>query len=162
MAVTEDGDVYVHGGESERGGLLSGFSVYQQRNVAWEHAIDLPSTSAAEQPPGAASENMTPGSRAQHTLVACGEYLVLYGGECDPQERRGGVTDPALYLFHTLSHEWVRKNTRSGLCFTIASAQGRTLRGELAIFDAGHKRWTLRHLYTAISRATAYDSVSVE
>ena len=62
----------------------------------------------------------------------------------------------------TLSHEWVRRNTRSGLCFTIASAQGRTLRGELAIFDAGHKRWTLRHLYTAISSATAYDSLSVE
>ena len=137
VAVTEDGDVYVHGGESERGGLLSGFSVYQQRNVAWEHAIDLPSTSAAEQPPGAASENMTPGSRAQHTLVACGEYLVLYGGECDPQERCGGVTDPALYLFHTLSHEWVRFDISQRDDAVVAQPPGRL--GHSMCVRAGHE-----------------------
>ena len=61
-----------------------------------------------------------------------------------------------------LSHAWVAKHTRSGLCFTISSAQGRSIPGELGIWDSSHKRFGLRHLYTCLSRATAYDLLSLE
>ena len=63
---------------------------------------------------------------------------------------------------YTLSHEWIRKNCRSGYCFTIASAQGRTIPGEIGMWDCKHKRFTLRHLYTCLSRATSYSNLSVE
>ena len=63
--------------------------------------------------------------------------------------------------FH-LSHAWVAKHTRSGLCYTISSAQGRRISGELGVFDTEHPRWSLRHLYTALSRATAAALLSIE
>ena len=63
---------------------------------------------------------------------------------------------------YTLSHEWVRKNARSGLCFTIASAQGRTIWGDIGIWDSGHPKFTLRHLYTCLFRSTAFILLSLE
>ncbi len=62
----------------------------------------------------------------------------------------------------TLSHDWVRKHTRSGYCFTIASAQGRTIPGDLGIYDTAHKRFGLRHLYTCLSRAQKFENLSIE
>ena len=56
-----------------------------------------------------------------------------------------------------LPHAWVARHTRSGLCYTISSAQGRTIPGELGIFDTGSI-----HLYTALSRATAAALLSIE
>jgi len=43
---------------------------------------------------------------------------------------------------------WVRKNTRSGLCSTMVSAQGRTIPGDNSIYDMSHPRASLRQLYT--------------
>ena len=39
-----------------------------------------------------------------------------------------------------LPHAWVAKHTRSGLCYTISSAQGHTISAELGIFETDHPR----------------------
>ena len=61
-----------------------------------------------------------------------------------------------------MSHDWVRKHTRSGYCYTIASAQGRTIPGDIGIYDTSHKRFSRRHLYTCLSRAQRYADISIE
>ena len=79
-----------------------------------------------------------------------------------PMRTQNSLLDDILDAEFRLSHAWVTKHTRSGLCYTISSAQGRTIFGELGIFDTDHPRWSLRHLYTALSRATAAALLSIE
>ena len=65
----------------------------------------------------------------------------------------------------TLPKEWVRTHTRSQLCMTLSSSQGRSLGNTLGIWDAGktpHPRWPIRHTYVAISRGKKYDQISFE
>ena len=45
---------------------------------------------------------------------------------------------------------------------TIASAQGRTIFGEIGVGDTNHTRFALRHLYTCLSRAQKYTDPSIE
>ena len=46
------------------------------------------------------------------------------------------------------THAFCRVNSRSALCFTISSAQGRTIEGSIALYDLSHPRYSIRHLYT--------------
>ena len=57
------------------------------------------------------------------------------------RDREGGGEYP-------LSHEWVRLHTRSGHCYTKASAQGRTIPGGIGVYDTAHPRFSRRQLYT--------------
>ena len=63
---------------------------------------------------------------------------------------------------HSLSHSFVAEKTRLGWCYTIASAQGRTLEGRVAIHDTRHPRFSIRHLTTPLSRARSAEMVSIE
>ena len=63
---------------------------------------------------------------------------------------------------HSLSHSFVAEKTRLGWCYTIASAQGRTLEGRVAIHDTRHPRFSIRHLTTTLSRARSAEQVSIE
>ena len=60
------------------------------------------------------------------------------------------------------THSFCRANLRSALCFTISSAQGRTIPGTIGLYDLAHPRYTLRHLYTCCNRSTALGSLSCE
>ena len=60
------------------------------------------------------------------------------------------------------THSFCKANLRSALCFTISSAQGRTLRGTIGLYDLAHPRHTRRHLYTCISRSQAFGNLSCE
>ena len=60
------------------------------------------------------------------------------------------------------THSFCKANLRSALCFTISSAQGRTLRGSIGLYDLSHPRYTRRHLYTCISRSQAFGNLSCE
>ena len=71
------------------------------------------------------------------------------------QDRESGQT-------HTLPHEFVRVHCRSGHAYTIASCQGRQYSGSVALWDTRHARFTRRHLYTALSRARAWEALSIE
>ena len=59
---------------------------------------------------------------------------------------------------HVLSHQWVAERTRLGYCFTIASAQGQTLFGSVALWDVSHPRYSLRHLFTSLSRGQNFEN----
>ena len=63
---------------------------------------------------------------------------------------------------HTLTHEFVRTSCRSGHAYTIASCQGRQYTGTVGLWDTRHAKWSKRHAYTALSRARAYDALSIE
>ena len=63
---------------------------------------------------------------------------------------------------HTLLHDFVRLHCRSGHAYTISSCQGRQYSGSVALWDTRHPRWTKRHAYTALSRARAYEALSME
>ena len=63
---------------------------------------------------------------------------------------------------HALSLQFVAERTRLGYCFTIASAQGRTLEGSVAVWDTRHPRFTRRHLVTCLSRGREASKVSIE
>ena len=63
---------------------------------------------------------------------------------------------------HSLSHSSVAERTRLGWRYTIASAQGRTLEGRVAIHDTRHPRFSIRHLTTTLSRARSAELVSIE
>ena len=60
------------------------------------------------------------------------------------------------------THSFCRTNLRSALCFTISSAQGRTIPGTIGLYDLAHPRFTLRHLYTRISRSQAFGNLLCE
>ena len=60
------------------------------------------------------------------------------------------------------THSFCKAFLRSALCFTISSAQGRTLRGSIGLYDLSHPRYTRRHLYTCISRSQAFGNLSCE
>ena len=60
------------------------------------------------------------------------------------------------------AHSFCKTNLRSALCFTISSAQGQTSPGTLGLYDLSHPRYSLRHLYTCISRGQSFDAISVE
>ena len=60
------------------------------------------------------------------------------------------------------THSFCKANLRSALCFTISSAQGRTLRGSIGLYDLSHPRYTRRHLYTCISRSQAFGHLLCE
>ena len=51
--------------------------------------------------------------------------------KCDDTDRRD-----------TVPHSFVAEKTQLGYCFTIASAQGRTLNGSVAIWDTRHPRFS--------------------
>ena len=53
------------------------------------------------------------------------------------------------------THSFCKANLRSALCFTISSAQGRTIPRTIGLYDLAHPRYTLRHLYTCCSRSRA-------
>ena len=63
---------------------------------------------------------------------------------------------------HQLSHSFVAEKTRLEWCYTIASSQGRTLEGRVAIHDTRHPRFSIRHLTTCLSRARSAELVSLE
>ena len=60
------------------------------------------------------------------------------------------------------THSFGNANLRSALCFTISSAQGRTIPGTIGLYDLAHPRYSLRHLYTCCSRARGFDKLSCE
>ena len=60
------------------------------------------------------------------------------------------------------THSFCRANLRSALCFTISSAQGRTIPGTIGLYDLAHPRYTLRHLYTCCSRSRAFANLSCD
>ena len=60
------------------------------------------------------------------------------------------------------THSFCKANLRSALCFTISSAQGRTIPGTIGLYDLAHPRYTLRHLYTCCSRSRAFANLSCE
>ena len=60
------------------------------------------------------------------------------------------------------THSFCRANLRNALCFTISSAQGRTIPGTIGLYDLAHPRYTRRHLYTCISRSQAFGNLSCE
>ena len=60
------------------------------------------------------------------------------------------------------THSFCKANLRSALCFTISSAQGRTIPGTIGLYDLAHPRYTRRHLYTCISRSQAFGNLSCE
>ena len=72
------------------------------------------------------------------------------------------VKDRESGEIHTLSHEFVRASCRSGHAFTIASCQARQFGGSVALWDTHHKMWTKRHAYTSLSRARAWEALSIE
>ena len=63
---------------------------------------------------------------------------------------------------YTLSHEFVRLHCRSGHAYTIASCQGRQYSGSVALWDTRARHWSKRHAYTALSRARAWEALSIE
>ena len=94
------------------------------------------------------------------------------------QEKKQGVLNNAFYIVKTvaedkitiqckisgkemtLSHEFVAQYLRLSHALTIAGIQGATLDGRIRIFT-NHPRFTLRHLFVTISRATSYANVEV-
>ena len=62
---------------------------------------------------------------------------------------------------HQVSHQFVQEKMRLGYCFTIASAQGRTL-SDVAVWDSRHPRFSKRHLFTCLSRGRSAARVSIE
>ena len=60
------------------------------------------------------------------------------------------------------THSFCKANLRSALCFTISSARGRTIAGTIGLYDLGHKRYSIRHLYTCCSRSEAFGNLSCE
>ena len=60
------------------------------------------------------------------------------------------------------THSFCKANLRSALCFTISSAQGRTISGTIGLDDLSHPRYTRRHLYTCCSRSRAFSILSCE
>mmetsp|Transcript_9122 Transcript_9122/g.21466 ORF Transcript_9122/g.21466 Transcript_9122/m.21466 type:complete len:457 (+) Transcript_9122:181-1551(+) len=91
-----NGFLYVYGGETETD-LLRGLSVYDSQNVRWS---DVEVVSA------------NPGQRSQAQMVVVEDLLVLYGGICNPQER-GDCVDPAMYIFHIESKQWLQVDCAS-------------------------------------------------
>ena len=63
----------------------------------------------------------------------CEKHVQL---KCDDTDRK-----------YTVPHSFVAEKTHLGYCFTIASAQGRTLNGSVAIWDTRHPRFSKRHLF---------------
>ena len=72
------------------------------------------------------------------------------------------ATDRESGQLHTLSHDFVRPHCRSGHAYTISSCQGRQCSGSVALCGTGHARFTRRRLYTALSRARAWEALSIE
>ena len=60
------------------------------------------------------------------------------------------------------THSFCQANLRSALCFTISSAQGRTIPGTIGLYDLAHPRYSLRHLYACCSRSRASGNLSCE
>ena len=60
------------------------------------------------------------------------------------------------------THSFCKANLRPALCFTISSAQGRTIPGTIGLYDLSHPRYTRRHLYTCCSRSRAFGNLSCE
>ena len=54
-----------------------------------------------------------------------------------------------------------RTNFISGFCFTCHSVQGQTIETEYTIFDIYNKRISREWIYTAITRATALENITI-
>ena len=50
---------------------------------------------------------------------------------------------------------------RSGFAITCHRAQGKTIQGKIRIYDTDHPHMTKRWLYTAVSRTTDFDNLSL-
>ena len=61
-----------------------------------------------------------------------------------------------------LSHSFCKDHLRSAHCWTLASCQGRTVNGSLGIYDTHHRNFSVRALYTALSRAKSKALISIE
>ena len=61
-----------------------------------------------------------------------------------------------------LSHSFCREHLRSAHCWTLASCQGRTIGTSLGIYDTNHRNFSVRALYTALSRSRTYGAISIE
>ena len=85
---------------------------------------------------------------------------------CAMEQSRAGLHNSQLLVVTsydaTMTHSFVQERTRLGWCFTIASAQGRTLFGSVALHDLRHPRYGRRHLFTSLSRAREAALVSIE
>ena len=99
---------------------------------------------------------------------------------CTMQTTRGGLYNSQLLTVHSydsthievedaesgqtysLTHEWCRLHTRSAHAMTISSCQGRQFEGTVALWDTRHARYSKRHLYTSLSRAKAWEALSIE
>ena len=60
------------------------------------------------------------------------------------------------------TREFCRKNLRSALAYTIASAQGSVIPGLIGLYDLGQPGYTIRHLYTCLSRSRSWSDLSCE
>ena len=60
------------------------------------------------------------------------------------------------------TREFCRKNLRSALANTIASAQGKTILGTTGLYDLSHPRYTIRHRSTCLSRSRSWSDLSCE
>jgi len=101
-----NGFLYVYGGETESD-LLRGLSVYDAQNVSWN---DVEVVSA------------NPGQRSQAQMVVVEDLVVLYGGICNPQER-GDCVDPAMYIFHIESRQWLQVDCTAAAFESAQAAQ---------------------------------------
>ena len=61
-----------------------------------------------------------------------------------------------------LGHSVCREHLRSAHCWTLASCQGRTIGTTLGIYDTKHRNFSVRALYTALSRSRTFGAISIE
>ena len=84
------------------------------------------------------------------------------GPGCLMADRNRGQGFGSLAGEFVCTHSFCKANLRSALCFTISSAQGRTIPGTIGLYDLAHPRYTLRHLHTCCSRSRAFANLSCE
>ena len=90
-----------------------------------------------------------------NTIKRAGRNSVLHTiDSCDE-------TVKFVQLQDTFSYDQVRDLFRLSNCRTIASCQGTEFDDALTVWETNHPRFTLRHLFVALSRAKSKDLVQV-
>ena len=69
--------------------------------------------------------------------------------------------DEMTYELFSVPLNTFRTNFISGFCFTCHSVQGQTIETEYTIFDIYNKRISREWIYTAITRATALENITI-
>ena len=69
--------------------------------------------------------------------------------------------DEMTYELFTVPLNTFRTNFISGFCFTCHSVQGQTIETEYTIFDIYNKRISREWIYTAITRATELENITI-